>query len=80
MKILWGCEVNWLPIRFYFFLSDDKNLKRIYFCDYLDKIYYLLFKSEKREKQRFCFKILDIDSDSIIGGSDFMFHQNNLNQ
>ena len=44
MPILWGIEnFKWLPTRFYFYLSANKNLKRIYFGDYMDKIYSPLF-------------------------------------
>ena len=50
MSALWGCDLKWLPTRFYFFLSDDKNLKRIYFGEYLDKVYNIFFLSEKRQK------------------------------
>ena len=50
MTILWGSPVKWLPTRFYFFLSNDKNLKRIYFGDYLDMMYNILYDSEKREQ------------------------------
>jgi hypothetical protein len=51
MPILWGLDqFKWLPTRFYFFLSGNRNLKRIYFGEYLDKIYKPLCLSEKKEK------------------------------
>jgi hypothetical protein len=46
MPLLWGCQdppFKWLPTRFYFYLSGNMNLKRIYFGDYLDKLYKPLF-------------------------------------
>ena len=40
MPILWGSDnFKWLPTRFYFYLSGNRNLKRIYFGEYMDKVY-----------------------------------------
>lgn len=76
MPILWGVpesQFKWLPTRLYFFLSDNKNLKRIYFGEYMDKIYNILWLGEKRDKQNFTFKMFDSDEDGIIGSGDFVF-------
>ena len=51
MPILWNttCDnFKWLPIRFYFYLSNNKISKRIYFNHYLDKIYKQLWENNKK--------------------------------
>lgn len=83
MPILWGVpesKFKWLPTRLYFYLSNNKNLKRIYFGEYMDKIYNILWKGEKKTKQQFIFRMFDSDEDGTIGSGDFVFLQNALDQ
>ena len=52
MPILWGSDsFKWLPTRFYFYLSGNRNLKRIYFGEYMDKVYAQMMTTDKKEKQ-----------------------------
>lgn len=54
MPILWGVpesKFKWLPTRLYFYLSDNKNLKRIYFGDYMDKLYSIIWHINLKDKK-----------------------------
>jgi hypothetical protein len=85
MHILWGVpkdKFRWLPLRIYFYLSGGKNLKRIYFGDYLDKLHDILWKKgrepiiERTDFQRFSFDLIDFDQDGVITSTDFVFLSN----
>ena len=81
MPILWGLPENkfkWLPTRLYFYLSKNRNLKRIYFGHYLDMLYNIVWHGEKKIKQQFIFRMFDSDEDGTIGSGDFVFLQNAL--
>lgn len=70
MHILWGGPKDkflWLPLRLYFYLADNKNLKRIYFGDYMDKLYPILWAKgrepivERQDFQKLSFDLIDFD-------------------
>ena len=44
----------------------------------MDKIYNQMMTTEKKEKQQFCFKLLDSDEDGVITSADFVYLQNTL--
>lgn len=89
MHYLWGvpkAQFKWLPLRFYFYLSRGKNLKRIYFGEYLERLQELLwakdreYNQERLAFQRLSFDLIDFDQDGVITSKDFVFLANNLDQ
>ena len=87
MHILWCVskdKFKWLPLRFYFYLSGNKNLKRIYFGEYMDKLHTILWSKgrepieERQDLQKLSFDLIDFDHDGVITSTDFVFLSNHL--
>jgi Ca2+-binding EF-hand superfamily protein len=67
-----GHKCDFLTIRLFSYLSDGVKIARVYFRDFLEKFYCLLWTSDAREKSRFVFSLLDTDGDGVIGGPDLI--------
>ena len=77
-------KFKWFPLRFYFYLSGNKNLKRIFFGDYMNKIHDILWIKgrepmvQKQDFQRLSFDLIDKDQDGVITSTDLVFCTNYL--
>lgn len=67
-----GHKCDFLTIRLFSYLSDGVKIARVYFRDFLEKFYFLLWTSDAREKSKFVFSLLDTDGDGVIGGPDLI--------
>jgi Ca2+-binding EF-hand superfamily protein len=73
LKIHFGHKCDFISRRLYFFLSDNINLKRISFKDFLDKMWFMWDDTtDRREVMKFAFKVYDIDNDGILEGMDLL--------
>ena len=70
-----GYKCDFLTIRLFSYLSDGVKIARVYFRDFLEKFYCMLWIGDSREKSKFVFNLLDTDGDGVIGGPDLMKYQ-----
>jgi len=67
-----------LSTRFYKFLADNIDARRIYFKEFYDKITSTLFSEENRDNMKFVFACLDLDFNGLLGGVDLLKVQENI--
>ena len=53
-------------------LSEGQKHKRIYFDDFIEKLYTPLFNSANMVKANFMFQMLDFDEDGYLHASDLV--------
>ena len=69
-----GHKVDFLGERLHGYLTDNCPLKKVYFADYLQKIYNPLndWIVPQRDKMQIIFDLLDWDQDGILKGKDLL--------
>lgn len=70
MPKYWGHKIEFLSQQLFRVITGGVKLARVYFPDFVEKIYKTLICTDYREKMKFVFKFLDIDQDGIIKAQD----------
>lgn len=72
LKIQFGHKCDFLSNRFFKFLADNIDAKRIYFKEFYDKLQATIFSEETRDNMKFAFALLDFDYNGQLNGVDLL--------
>ncbi len=70
MPKYWGHKIEFLSQQLFRVITGGVKLARVYFPDFVEKIYKTLICTDYRERMKFVFNFLDIDQDGIIKAQD----------
>ena len=79
LKIHFGFKCDFITQRFYLFMTDNINAKRIYFKEFIDIMYRTIFNdSNTYEQMKFPFFVIDHDHNKKLNGPDLLTTQENV--
>jgi Ca2+-binding EF-hand superfamily protein len=59
-------------------LADNIPARRIYFKEFIDKLYSTLFSEVIRDQMKFIFTLYDLDFNGLLNGPDLLTTQDSL--